>query len=143
MTPSRQGARRVEMALPAILELIGAVRSGDVHEVKTAVDLLDLPAAVVLLAGMVNDSCTAGDLPAWTDQLTPLGPLLLVPRPPVSYEPLLRASRGLVPCGSHAAFNRHRSHRETPCEPCAAAETAYQAARQIRRRATQPTEGAA
>ncbi len=118
MTPSRQGARRVEMALPTILELIGAVRDGDARAVARAVDLLDLPAAVVLLAAMVDDTRTPTDLLAWTE-------------------------KPLVPCGSHAAFNRHRSHRETPCEPCAAAEIAYQAARQIRRRATQPTEGAA
>ena len=118
VTPSRQGARRVEMALPTILELIGAVRDGDARAVARAVDLLDLPAAVVLLAAMVDDTRTPTDLLAWTE-------------------------KPLVPCGSHAAFNRHRSHRETPCEPCAAAEIAYQAARQIRRRATQPTEGAA
>lgn len=136
MTPSRQGARRVEMALPTILELIGAVRDGDAQAVARAVDLLDLPAAVVLLAAMVDDTRTPTDLLAWTEDLPSA-------RQARARRRLTYRGRQLAPCGSHAAFNRHRGHRETPCEPCAAAEIAYQAARQIRRRATQPTEGAA
>ena len=136
MTPSRQGARRIEMALPTILELIGAVRDGDAQAVTRAVDLLDLPAAVVLLAAMVDDSRTPTDLLAWTEDLPSA-------RQARARRRLTYRGRPLIPCGSHTAFNRHWANRETPCEPCATAEIAYQAARQIRRRATQPTEGAA
>lgn len=46
--------------------------------------------------------------------------------------------------GGTSPADRDRIHRETPCDPCAAAEIAYQATRPPRdRRATQPTEGAA
>ncbi len=137
MTPSRQGARRIEMALPTILELIGAVRDGDAQAVTRAVDLLDLPAAVVLLAAMVDDSRTPTDLLAWTEDLP-------TARQARARRRLTYRGRQLVPCGSHTAFNRHRANREEVCEPCAAAEIAYQATRPPRdRRATQPTGGAA
>jgi hypothetical protein len=42
---------------------------------------------------------------------------------------------GLAPHGTHAAFNRHRAHDETPCRECADGERAYQAERARRRRA--------
>jgi hypothetical protein len=29
-------------------------------------------------------------------------------------------------CGTHAAFNTHRRHAETPCAPCVTAERRYQ-----------------
>lgn len=39
------------------------------------------------------------------------------------------------PCGTHAAFARHRAHGEQPCEPCVIGEREYQRARHVRRRA--------
>lgn len=44
-------------------------------------------------------------------------------------------TRGLEPCGTHAAFNRHKDHGEMPCDACVVAEGAYQAARPGRRAA--------
>jgi hypothetical protein len=38
---------------------------------------------------------------------------------------------GLKPCGTRAAYRRHRRHGETPCQPCRAAAAAYK--RQYRR----------
>lgn len=35
----------------------------------------------------------------------------------------------LQPCGTVAAFARHRNHGEEPCEPCKAARLAYDQAR--------------
>lgn len=40
----------------------------------------------------------------------------------------------LSPCGTHAAYERHRNHGEYPCEPCRTAESAYQKARYARRK---------
>lgn len=34
--------------------------------------------------------------------------------------------RTLQPCGTEAAYNRHRYHDEEPCGPCKAAWAAYQ-----------------
>lgn len=42
-------------------------------------------------------------------------------------------TRGQNPCGTPAAYNRHRYHGEPPCEPCKAAHTAR--ARDAKRRA--------
>jgi len=41
----------------------------------------------------------------------------------------------LRPCGTHAAFNRHRVAGEEPCPACWMAEREYQTARGRRRRA--------
>jgi hypothetical protein len=32
---------------------------------------------------------------------------------------------GRLDCGTHAAYNRHRAHGETPCEACRVAERDY------------------
>lgn len=40
-----------------------------------------------------------------------------------------------LPCGTHAAFNRHRAAREIPCDECVIAERTYQRERGRRRRA--------
>lgn len=47
----------------------------------------------------------------------------------------------LAPCGTVSAYNRHRRHSETPCEPCFAANREYQQQRRDRTRPTrQPRE---
>lgn len=38
------------------------------------------------------------------------------------------------PCGTHAAYVRHQSHGEEPCEPCKVAQRAYQRDRARERR---------
>lgn len=37
------------------------------------------------------------------------------------------------PCGTHAAYNRHKAAGEDPCFPCALAERLYQRSRPDRR----------
>ena len=49
---------------------------------------------------------------------------------------------GLQPCGTHAAFARHRVNGETPCDLCREAERTYQRARSRKRRSA-PAAGAA
>lgn len=45
-----------------------------------------------------------------------------------------RWSRSLQPHGTHAAYVRHRSHGEEPCDECKAGESDYQRARHIKRK---------
>lgn len=42
---------------------------------------------------------------------------------------------GLQPCGTRAAYRRHRRHGETPCQPCRDAAAAYKRNFSARRRA--------
>jgi hypothetical protein len=44
-----------------------------------------------------------------------------------------RGRPGTEPCGTHAAYNRHKAHGEDPCFPCALAERIYQRQRPDRR----------
>ncbi len=44
--------------------------------------------------------------------------------------------RRLKPCGTRAAYVRHRVHRETPCRACKAAERIYQADQKRHQRAS-------
>lgn len=41
----------------------------------------------------------------------------------------------LLPCGTHAAFNRHKTAGQEPCEPCRIGERVYQRNRARERRA--------
>lgn len=53
---------------------------------------------------------------------------------------------GLQPCGTHAAFVRHRKYGETPCDLCREAERTYQRERSAKRRRARhsaPAAGAA
>ncbi|MEU4513250.1 hypothetical protein AB0G05_27450 [Nonomuraea wenchangensis] len=34
--------------------------------------------------------------------------------------------QGLEPCGTHAAYNRHKAHGEDPCDACVVGEQIYQ-----------------
>lgn len=56
-----------------------------------------------------------------------------------------QTARMLQPCGTHAAFNRHRAAGQEPCDDCWAAERIYQTARNRKRRAAdaQQQEGEA
>jgi hypothetical protein len=38
------------------------------------------------------------------------------------------------PCGTHAAYNRHRKRGETPCRTCRDGEAAYKRGRRLARR---------
>lgn len=53
----------------------------------------------------------------------------------LAQETKAKPARQLQPCGSHAAYERHRSRGEYPCPPCREAERLYQA-RRYRRRAS-------
>ncbi len=85
-------------------------------------------ALLVVLAAMAPPDAAVADLLAWVawdEHGRRGGP---EPRPPSA------RFRALRPCGTHAAYVRHKSRGETPCQACADAERAYQRARPRRRR---------
>lgn len=41
-----------------------------------------------------------------------------------------------LPCGTHAAYERHKRNSETPCDACLVGEREYQRARYARRKAS-------
>lgn len=108
---------RWHRALPVAVRLVDAVHLMDSRLVSRALADVDLPAVAVALAAMVDDTKTLRELLAWTDTLdTPCEPI-----------PILR------PCGTHAAYERHRKRGETVCAACRKAEREYQRSRPDRR----------
>lgn len=51
---------------------------------------------------------------------------------PARYRMIAVASR--LPCGTYAAYRRHRANNEPVCPPCAAAHTAYNSERAAQKR---------
>jgi hypothetical protein len=114
------GQRRVAMTLPLCLELVDAVRCADRPRVGKLVGLVDHAAALVVLAAMVDQDATPAQLLGWTDEL-------------VSRRQTRQLRAGPLPCGTHAAFNRHRRRNEEPCTACEAGEREYQRKRNLNR----------
>lgn len=117
---SREHIVRERIGYEQALALVDAVHCAEPGRVAQLISEADLPAVVVLLAAMVDEDRPTSHLLAWTDRLADArlrpGPL------PQS------------PCGSHAAFNRHRSRGEQPCASCWEAERTYQRIRARQRR---------
>lgn len=138
---------RVDCALPLALELVDAVHRMDRREVARLIDLADLPALAVVLAGMVDEDRTVRDLLGWVD--APLRPQRQPaarpgsPAQPAEAPAVPPRDVQLVPCGTHAAFARHKKRGEAPCLACVVGERTYQRERAQRRRAQQRTEAAA
>ncbi|GAC1408744.1 MAG: hypothetical protein NVSMB60_30270 [Mycobacterium sp.] len=109
---------RAEQALPLALELVDAVRRKDHTDVRSCVDRADIPALLIVLATLVDDERPVSDLLGW------------LIKPP-------RRERGqrrhLKPCGTHAAYTRHKKAQEPPCALCVRAERDYQRNRPDRR----------
>lgn len=134
---------RAETSLPDALALIGAVRDGGPDAVAAVMARADLPAVVVVLAAMVPDDRTPGELLAWAD---PTAVERERKRDEAKLERLRRrhaaGQRTLQPCGTHAAYTRHKNRCEEACEACVLAERIYQRDR-MRRRRGQADESAA
>lgn len=109
------------------VELTDAVTRGDVDAAQHALDRADLPGLCVVLAAM-ND---------------PDRPLSVIrsrlPRLLLALDsPSRRRAAGLKPCGTHAAYNRHKSRGEEPCEACKRGEREYQSRRDYTARRVKP-----
>lgn len=122
-------------AIGHALRLIGAVHEhgpDDVAGVLTGLTRQELYALAVTLAATTPDDYTPVELLAWNDsRWTPV-------EAPTEQTPLFAATipstRRLRPHGTHAAFVRHRKHREEPCNACWYGEREYQRERGRRKR---------
>lgn len=115
-------AERADQAVPLALELVDAVRSGRRGEVQCVIDRADVPALLVVLAAMVDDSRPVSELLGWV-------------REPSRRPARQRRRQPLKPCGTHAAYVRHVDRGE-PIDPlCEAEERRYQRERTRARRA--------
>lgn len=118
-------ADRSRAALELAVEAIDAVRREDATAIQSVIDRADVPALVITLAGMLDDDRSIRSL------MRDVPRYLVALRRTSGADPL----RPLAECGSHAAFNRHVSRGEEPCEPCWEQERAYQRSRSRSRRA--------
>lgn len=113
-------------AVERSLKLIGAVRDRDrtsVARILTKLSARDLYAIAVTCAAMIPDDQSPCDLLAWNDDAA------FIPTP---------APANRAPHGTHAAFNRHRTAGQHPCDDCWDGERLYQRVRGRRRRGVSP-----
>lgn len=106
---------RAEYLLSQALLLADDIRTdlAAAHRTVRYMDRVDLEALVCVLA-----ACVPVDQPVSTLAWWRLHPV-----------PATAELERLKPCGTRAAYNRHRDHGEEPCDRCTAANTAYFAGR--------------
>jgi hypothetical protein len=112
-----------ERLIPKALDLVMRVRDEGRESIGAflgSLSELERHALPVVLAAMVPPDRGVADLLDWLCQPAPIRS----PRPAAP-----RSSRALQPCGTHAAFVRHKLNSETPDEECVQAERTYQASR--------------
>jgi hypothetical protein len=126
MAPRESAQTITEHMVPVACDLIGRVRDGNRQAVLALLNPLtptERYALTVVLAAMVPDDRSARDLLSWTED-EPSEPL----SGPIAYV------RPLRPCGTHAAYWRHKKRGEPIDLQCLYAERAYQRARKSNRR---------
>jgi hypothetical protein len=120
---ARAKGKLAEQMVPVAAALACAVRdmdSGGIGELLAGFTRQEFYGLAVVLAGMVPvDEPVTGLLGwvTWDERMRPLRER----RRQVHVR-----SVPLQPCGTHAAFVRHRSNDERPCDACSGAEKAYQ-----------------
>lgn len=96
----------IERTIPTACELIDHVHTHNKKAIRQLLHNLnqqDIHALTIVLAAMIPEDRTIKELLAWTNQLPQL-----------------------KPCGTHAAYARHKTNNE-PIDPlCQRAERAYQ-----------------
>lgn len=111
-----------ERMVPVACDLVDRVRDQSPQAVQELIHSLNPQeryALTVVLAAMVPTDRTVTELLAWID-----GPATV-------YVPRVALLR---PCGTHAAYVRHKKRDERPCEACVEAERGYQRERKRERR---------
>lgn len=128
-------------AVTHALELVGIIRDYGPDMISDYLRREEkrLNRIVVALAAMVPDDKTAAELLAWIDPEQMKRNARTRAREERRRRAAERAGAPVpkptpLPCGSHAAFNRHKAKGEQPCELCQAGERIYQAAANRRRR---------
>jgi hypothetical protein len=115
-----------ERLIPVAADLVERVREEgreSIGELLDSLSALERHALPVVLAAMVPHDQRVADLLAWVPRPNP-------PRPSAARA----GSQAVRPCGTHAAFVRHKSHGEPACALCAEAERVYQRNRKLRAR---------
>lgn len=102
--------------IAAAMRLVGAVRDEGRDEVNAVMAGVDLRGLCVTLAAMVPDDRTPSELLEWND----------LPKKPRSHHAEVPGPRLPQPCGTHAAFVRHKARGETVDPECVSAERKYQ-----------------
>lgn len=126
---------RADRAVLEGLEFVAIVRDLGQETIENWLrrrDRLTIETMAVALAAMVPDDRSAAELLAWCE------PARLEAERRKRVDAQRRAERALQPvkeCGTHAAFNRHKSIGETPCAACVVGERTFQRERARRRRA--------
>ena len=106
----------------------------------TVADMLGA-AGADMLAAMDAEGLEPCGPPAWAlgsvrGRLTLTGKVPARGKGTRSLEPLPPLAPGeRRPCGTHAAYSRHKAHGEEPCGDCRTAERSYQRERMARSRA--------
>jgi len=120
-TPGELAERLIPVATDLVIRVHDEGRDSAGQLLSSLTDT-DRWALLIVLAAMVPPDAPVGDLLAWVtwnEHGHPPG----------------RPARTLRPCGTHAAFVRHKARGEPPCAACIHAERAYQRARPRRQRA--------
>ena len=117
-------SRLRDLAVKDGLELVGIVRDYGLDTITEFVrqrDRHQLEAMAVALAAMVPDDQPVSALLAWIEpeHVDRSRPSKAGRKPP----------RELRPCGTHAAFVRHKAAGQDPCGSCQGAERIYQRGR--------------
>ena len=133
---------RADHAVIQGLELVGLVRDYGLDTIEPWVrrrERTDLEAIVIALASMVPDDKTPNELLGWLDPDRASRNAKTRAREARRKAAVIRAGapidRVFQPCGTHAAFNRHKSRSEEPCDVCKAGERIFQRIRARERRA--------
>lgn len=126
-----------ERVVPVASRLVSLVRDdGHVYEITALLRALkgvELEALAVTLAAMVDPDRTVPDLLSWVtfdEHGNPVAPPVAAQTEPGPGDQWTR------PCGTHAAYNRHKLRGEHPCPACFEAERAYRRERKRAQRAT-------
>lgn len=126
---AKRGEERAIRALTQAPSIICAVRdldADDIARMLLPMRVDELHALVVVLAAAVDPETHLTHQLSW---VAPDAPSELIEN--------VQRSLGLRPCGTHAAFNRHKAAGEEPCDRCWAGERNYQTLRGRNRRAEQ------
>lgn len=131
MTAADRGRLAAEL-VPIAADLVFKVHHENRETIGETLDSLtpaQARALPVVLAAMVDPEAHLNDLLGWVTWDEHGQPLYAHDR-----HPDRPAVATLRPCGTHAAYQRHKAASETPCRSCVEGERAYQRAKTRRQR---------
>jgi hypothetical protein len=128
VTDKEQEAR-AEIAVrraPAIICAVRDLDADDIAGMLLPMPVDELHALIVVLAAAIDPETRLREQLAW-----------ISPDSPAEFIDTVNRVLGRRPCGTHAAFNRHKAAGEEPCDRCWDGERTFQRLRGRNRRAEQ------